>query len=74
MKKPSLLAVILIALCTVFWSMVAISDVINKAYNDFVLLFVLHVICALLWITSFIVNLKRYRSSKKSDKFKVVED
>ena len=65
MKKPSRLAVILFALCAVIWSIRAILEVAYKTYNDSIFWFVLNVLCAVIWIAAFIVNLKRYRSSKK---------
>ncbi len=66
MKKPSLLAVILYALCAVIWSIRAIFEVIYQTYNNSAFWFVLNILCALIWIAAFTVNLKRYRSNKEN--------
>ncbi len=63
MKKTSRLMVILCALCAVVWSVSAIFEVIYQTYNYSLFRFVLNILCALIWIAAFIVNLKRYRSS-----------
>ncbi len=65
MKKTSRLAVILYALCAILWSVRAILEVIYQKYNDSIFWFVLNILCALIWIAAFIVNLKRYRSDKE---------
>ncbi len=64
MKKPSLLSVIFYALCAVIWSIRAVYEGIFQTYNDSIFWFALNILCALIWIAAFIVNLKRYRSSK----------
>lgn len=66
MKKPSLFAVILYALCAVIWSVRVMFEVIYSSYYNSVFLFVLNILCALIWIAAFIVNLKRYRSNKEN--------
>jgi hypothetical protein len=64
MKKVSKLSVILYAVCVVAWTIRAISDVVCKTYNYSVFLFVLNILCAVIWIVAFIASLKRYRSDK----------
>lgn len=64
MKKASRLSVILCALCAVIWAIRAILEVAYKTYNNSVFLFVMNILCAVLWIGVFIVNLKRYRSNR----------
>ena len=65
MKKTSRLAVILCALYAVLWSARAKLEVIYQTYNDSIFRFVLNILCALMGIAAFIVNLKRYRSGKE---------
>ena len=64
MKKPSRLGVILFGACAVIWSVRAILEVVYQTYHDSVFWFVLNVLCSVIWIAAFIVNLKRYRSHK----------
>lgn len=64
MKKVSRLSVIVYALCAVIWTIRVILEIIYSAYNDSTFWFVLNILCAILWIVAFIVNLKRYRSNK----------
>lgn len=64
MKKVSRLSVMLYALCAVIWTIRAILEVAYKTYNNSVFWFVMNMLCAVLWIGVFIVNLKRYRSNK----------
>ncbi len=65
MKKTGRFTVILFALCAVIWTVRAILEVAYQTYNDSVFWFVLNVLCSVLWIAAFIVNLKRYRSNKE---------
>ncbi len=64
MKQLRLLTVILFGACAVIWTFRAILEVINQTYNDSVFGFVLNVLCAVIWIVAFVINLKRYRSNK----------
>ena len=64
MKQPRRLTVILFGTCAVIWTIRAILEVVYQTYNDSVFLFVLNVLCAVIWIAAFVVNLKRYRSNK----------
>ena len=68
MKNEGRLAVILLGLCSAIWTIRVIYDVIYQTYNGSTFGFVLNIICAMTWIASFIVNLKRYNSNKKKDK------
>lgn len=66
MKKTSLAAVILVELAAVIWTIRAVLEIVLKTYNESVFLFVLNVLCSVVWIVSFIVNLKRYRSNREN--------
>lgn len=66
MKKTSLAAVILVGLAAVIWTIRAVLEIVLKIYNESVFLFVLNVLCSVVWIVSFIVNLKRYRSNREN--------
>ena len=65
MKKTSLAAVILVGLAAVIWTIRVVLEIVLKTYNESVFLFVLNVLCSVVWIVSFIVNLKRYRSNRE---------
>ena len=64
MKQPRRLTVILFGACAVIWTIRAILEVVYQTYNDSVFWFVLNVLCAVIWIAAFVINLKRYRSNK----------
>lgn len=66
MKKTSLVAVILVGLAAVIWTIRAVLEIVLKTYNESIFLFVLNVLCSVVWIVSFIVNLKRYRSNREN--------
>lgn len=66
MKKTSLAAVILVGLAAVIWTIRLVLEIVLKTYNESVFLFVLNVLCSVVWIVSFIVNLKRYRSNREN--------
>ena len=65
MKKPSRLTVILFGVCAVIWTIRAILEVAYQTYNDSVFWFILNVLCAVIWIAAFIVNLKRFRANEE---------
>ena len=64
MKQPRRLTVILFGACAVIWTIRAVLEVVYQTYNDSVFGFVLNVLCAVIWIAAFVINLKRYRSNK----------
>lgn len=66
MKKTSLAAVILVGLAAVIWTIRVVLEIVLKTYNESVFLFLLNVLCSVVWIVSFIVNLKRYRSNREN--------
>ena len=66
MKKTSRAAVILVGLAAVIWTIRVVLEIVLKTYNESVFLFVLNVLCSVVWIVSFIVNLKRYRSNREN--------
>ena len=65
MKKTSRLTVVLIGACAVIWTIRAILEVAYQTYNDSIFWFVMNVLCALVWIGAFAMNLKRYRANKE---------
>ena len=65
MKKSSKLAVTMYGACAVIWTIRAILEVIYQTYNASMFWFVLNILCAVMWIAAFVVNLKRYRSNKE---------
>ena len=64
MKTPSRLTVILSGTCAMIWTVSSISEIIYCTYHDSVFLFVLNLLCTVIWIGAFVVDLKRYRSNK----------
>lgn len=54
MKKTSLAAVILVGLAAVIWTIRVVLEIVLKTYNESVFLFVLNVLCSVVWIVSFI--------------------
>ena len=64
MKKPSRLAVAIFGACAVIWAIRVILEIVYQTYNDSVFQFVLNILCTVIWIAAFVVNLKRYRSNK----------
>lgn len=64
MNKPTRLTVAIFGACAVIWTIRAILEVVYQTYNYSVFWFVLNVLCAVIWIAAFVVNLKRYRSNK----------
>lgn len=65
MKKPSCLLVILYGMCAVVWTVKVILEVANHTNIVPGFWIVLDVLCAVLWIANFVVNLKRYLSNKE---------
>ena len=68
MKKPSVFVVILYGACAVMWTIIVIRDIVNHTVYVPGFGFVLNVLCAVLWIACFVVNLKRYLSNKEEQK------
>jgi hypothetical protein len=64
MKKTSKFSIILYAICAVIWTIRVILEVVSGTYSDSDFWFVMNVLCALVWIGAFLVNLKRYRSDQ----------
>ena len=65
MKKPSRFSLMLYGACAVIWIIKVIGDLVNQTIYVPGSRFVLNVICAVVWIACFIVNLKRYLSNQK---------
>ncbi len=53
--------VILYGLCAVIWTIRAIAGAVYQEYNDSLFIFVLNVICAVIWIAVFVKWLTEYR-------------
>lgn len=66
-KKVSYTTVILNGLCAFIFTVRAILEVICQTYYDSIFWFVVNIICAILLIIVFAVNLNRYRTSKKEN-------
>lgn len=66
MKKSSYLTVVLFGACAVIWTIRGIYEIIYQTYNDSIFWFVINILCAIVWITVFVVHWKGYRSSKKN--------
>ena len=64
MERPKLVTVILYGLCAVIWTVRTILGVVYKEYGDSATLFVLNILCAVIWIAAFIKWLIKYRSNK----------
>ncbi|MBQ9535936.1 MAG: hypothetical protein IJU78_08845 [Clostridia bacterium] len=62
MKKPKRSTVILYGACAVIWTIRAIMGVTYKEYDDFIFLFTMNILCAVVWIAAFIKCLIEYRS------------
>ena len=65
MKKPSRFVLMLYGACAVLWIIKVISDIVNQTIYAPGSGFVLNVICAIMWVVCFIVNLKRYLSNQE---------
>lgn len=65
-RAASLTSLILEGICAVIWTVRAILEIIFRTYRSSVFWFVLNLLCAVLWIVSFLVNFKRYRSASGS--------
>lgn len=63
MKKPKRSTIILYGLCAVIWTLRAIFAVIYREYDDSVFLFVLNILCSVIWLVTFIKWLIIYRSN-----------
>ena len=59
MKSLNGLVVILCGISAIIWTIKSITDIVNKTFDWLTL------ICAIVLIAAFFVNLKRYRSTKK---------
>lgn len=64
-KKPSQSTVIICGLCAVFWIIRIIFKVGYQMYNDY--WFIFDVLAAVVWISAFILNLKRFCSDKNKE-------
>lgn len=65
MKNFNKLLVILSAVCAIISIIQIILNIAFGTYNDSAVIFVLNLLCAILWTAAFILNLKVYRSKKE---------
>lgn len=63
-KKQNKTTVVLFGICAVIWAVRVIIELVSGTYSDSLVLFCMNVLCTILWIICFFVNLKRYRSGK----------
>ena len=64
MKKQSLALVILCGICAAIWTVRAILDLVYQTYQSTPWPMALNVLCAVVWLIAFVVNLNRYRSGQ----------
>lgn len=62
-NKPNKATVVIYGVCAVIWTIRAIFEIAYQTFNDSVFWFLLNVLCAVVWIAAFIVNMKKYRSN-----------
>jgi uncharacterized membrane protein len=63
-KKTTKFTVILYALCAILWTVSAVLEVSYQTYTESVFWFVMNLLCAVIWIAAFLVNLKRYQRDR----------
>lgn len=56
---------VLYGICAVIWMLRSILDLIDRTYEDSIIIFVLNALCAVIWTVGFILYLRRYLASKK---------
>lgn len=54
----------LYAVCAIIWTLTTIISIIRKLYIDSLFLFVMNMLCAVLWMIAFIAELKRNKSER----------
>ncbi len=59
-----LLVVVLTALAAIIWTAACVLDFV---YDSSLFLKILRILCALVWVVAFLVNLYRYRKDKKEN-------
>ncbi len=64
--KKAVIKLAIVALAGALWVAVAILDFIDKDFITNTALFVMHLICAVVWIAAFLVNLQKYLKEKKN--------
>lgn len=64
MKNSKKFYVVLCGVCTLIWLIRIVLDIVEKTYIDKAFLFWLNVACAVLWLFTFVLNLKTYLSKK----------
>lgn len=68
MKKiSSLLLVALFAIAALIWLIRAVVDVVYGVPDVSMAVFLLDILCAVVWIVAFVVQLFRYRAAKKDE-------
>lgn len=65
-KKVYLLQVILLGIIAIIWTIIAIFDFIDGAFDTSLVLLAMKILCAVIWIVVFTMYLHRYRTGKKA--------
>ncbi len=60
--------VVLFAIAAAIWLIRVVVDVVYAVPDISMAVFLLDILCALVWVIAFLVQLFRYRVSKKDDK------
>ena len=64
MKISKLTAVILYGVCAVIWTIRAIVGIVVREYDGSLFIFILNILCAVIWIVAFVIQLHTYRTKK----------
>ena len=64
--KISVIKLVLSALAGAIWLATVIHEIIAKYYNSNTTLFILHLICAIVWISAFFVSLRKHLKERNS--------
>ena len=62
-KRVHLATVVLYGLAAVIWTIRAVLDIAYGTFEESMVLFVLNILCAIIWIAAFFKQIHRYRSS-----------
>lgn len=54
---------ILYAVCAIIWTMTSLISIVKKSYDDSMFLFVMNILCTILWYIAFISELNRSKEN-----------
>lgn len=63
-KKINFLTVVLCGIAALIWTIRAVVDVVYHIPQTSTILFLLDILCAVIWIVTFFINLYKYRSNR----------